>query len=257
MAPAGWNGDRLRVVQLDGKRLLHWRIVWDRGSDAREFQEAFDPVARGRGLVRGHVLDWVWGESKRAERALLERLEASVVEFVSSPEDQGSAEPAHARLVGQRARLEDGLWHPPSAGVVLTAAADWTLSESNGMPMLFGQEQSGLTLNLGLSLAEVGPDGLSEEYVRGPLAEELMSLGLELSSVEVIELDGRRRLRATYGGVISGMDLRFRSVLFESGPQIAILTATCGAEQFEGMEPVLREALASVKFPQAGASGSD
>jgi hypothetical protein len=39
-AAAGWGGDTYRAWDVGGRTLLVWRAEWDKGSDAREFQQA-------------------------------------------------------------------------------------------------------------------------------------------------------------------------------------------------------------------------
>lgn len=49
-AAAGWGGDRFRLIRNDEREVLIFvaRTVWDSESDAREFFEAYQAVARGR-----------------------------------------------------------------------------------------------------------------------------------------------------------------------------------------------------------------
>ncbi len=47
-AAAGWDGDRYRVVEQDGKQILVWQSVWDDAASADRFMRAYQQVAQKR-----------------------------------------------------------------------------------------------------------------------------------------------------------------------------------------------------------------
>jgi hypothetical protein len=46
-AAAGWGGDRFKIYERQGRRLLVWWTEWDSEADAREFQAAARELGRG------------------------------------------------------------------------------------------------------------------------------------------------------------------------------------------------------------------
>jgi hypothetical protein len=55
-AAAGWDGDRYRVVDVGGKRVLLWQTVWDDAGAADRFANAYRAIAAKRPNRAVHVV---------------------------------------------------------------------------------------------------------------------------------------------------------------------------------------------------------
>jgi hypothetical protein len=55
-AAGGWDGDRYRVVDVDGKRVLLWQTVWDDPAAADRFAKAYQAIAAKRPNRAIHVV---------------------------------------------------------------------------------------------------------------------------------------------------------------------------------------------------------
>ncbi|MBN1608822.1 MAG: hypothetical protein JW940_19500 [Polyangiaceae bacterium] len=174
LAAAGWDGDRLRVVQLpNGEYVAEWRLIWDRVTDAAQFVKLLGrwkaASPRTRVFVQGPLVDVVYAESEAAGAALRKSLAGSVPKVVPEAEDATSTAAVEARRIGtiqRRARLKAGRWVMPELGLSFAVPPSFQPKNINGTAVLFGETNSGFTENITVLSAPDLHAGDIEQHLR-------------------------------------------------------------------------------------------
>ena len=47
-AASGWDGDRYRLIEKDGKKVLLWQTIWDDAASADRFTNDYNAIAKKR-----------------------------------------------------------------------------------------------------------------------------------------------------------------------------------------------------------------
>jgi hypothetical protein len=112
LAASGWDGDRLRVIQLpDGNYAAEWRLLWDRAVDAAQVTSVLGrwttASPRTRVFRKGARVDVVYAESEAVGAALKASLAASVTTDAPDAEDAASTAAVETRRIDARMRLQE------------------------------------------------------------------------------------------------------------------------------------------------------
>ncbi len=250
IAATGWDGDRLVVVRTaDGELLAHWRSVWDREEDARQFADAVAAAGGATLAVDGRVVDAFAGPDWH-QGAWASAL--SDGNGVARPADAASTAAAEAAQRVATARREGDRWIRPDVGVSMVVTPSFSESAVRGMPVLLadtvvteGQFSSNITA---LRLANTLGDDLDVLEQLNREQFEAMP-GTVLKKMEQTVIGGQPALAYDVSGTfVGGLDLLLFGLLIPDGEYQIVITATLANGGSDSLEAEAREILASVQL---------
>ncbi|MFT7462929.1 MAG: hypothetical protein ACI9EF_001271 [Pseudohongiellaceae bacterium] len=252
-AATGWDGDRLLVLNTPaGEMFTHWRGVWDRDEDARQFAAGILSAGGHALSVNGRVVDAFFGPEDMVSAL---RNVLPLGEDAAGPEDLSagaSTAAAEAARYVEPARLEGDRWIRPDVGVSLAVPPGWSEQSLGGMSVLLAEGKNGG--------AGTG-DNVTMIKLPNPLGDDLDTLeqlnrdqfeslpNAELISMEQVLVDGIVALQyEATGPFAGGREMLLRGLLIPRGQSqivISVITASEGAERLAADAMAM---LASVKF---------
>src|SRR5512133_1059925 len=212
-AAAGWDGDRLRVYGLaDGGYAVAWRILWDRASDARQFEQVVFKSLAGRmfvGLTRhDRVTDLVYSDLQAHFEPLRRALSSHRPQFYPSTfdaESTAAVERVWELAEQRRPYVSAGRWFLPEYGLSFQVPDGYAAVTMRGVDLLAAMPQEGFASNVSLVYEQDLFGGDLEQYLREArdqtrmtsqrwLSHQTIRLGQSQAAIVELEIAGDRYL---------------------------------------------------------------
>jgi hypothetical protein len=195
LAAVGWRGDAMRVFHTEqGRYAFVWRIVFDRGEDAAQFQALLGDGTLGKVAVRGSELDWALGDSQATTLVLAQLLAQTAAPPPASAAAAAATAACEAAIESGSPRVVDGRWQLPRLGVSLPVPEGFEADERRGIPVLFApvakDADAGTFRD---NLVAVAPPPLAAtlaEEIEG-VRKRLVAAGATMVAAEVRQVGGR------------------------------------------------------------------
>ncbi len=257
---AGWDGDRLRVVQFGPGRVgAVWRILWDRAEDADQMVTTARQLPVGnaaRWIAHGRITDMVLADNEDDASALIAILGDETP--TTNLDDAGSTdevESAIRRRVADQSRVSGQLWVVERYGVSIPILEGWQVVAYNTGSLLLKQLPDGGEATLSVTSQKRGGYSLDQLYemkrkgVGKPPWLTIESLKREtLSGKEVIRIEASGAPNSSQASTVH------LTVLTLRGDEIVNVVVAAPADAWNDLRLQVTSMLRDMKFTELGLS---
>ena len=186
-ASIGLASDRIRLWKYgDRDREFVWRLVFERESDAAEFEQLVAKIARGTRVRRGQVLDWSFATRAERESDLAKALAALPVPPPAGEADTRAVEELQRTRLARHPHVEGERWLLPEFDLAWKLPAGWKPSYYQAEAIVFiGAPDTGFRDNLTFHEYALPADATPEKVLEASRASFEKLAGTKLVRAEL------------------------------------------------------------------------